>query len=314
MARHLDEMARHLDEMAGRRRLRPRQQSHFSWASRVELSSAAQPDELGLPIAVSLSEPLEALPGGDHAATPELARAAEAEPTQSTSGTEQPDDVRSATRRTLLAGNDCSATSWRAGSSAATNRHGMEPDSARRTAAASGARKQAARGRQGGTGRCNAHGGGKRCAHEGCNRLARDGTGLCRRHMPRCQADVCTDEPGAELVSCLYAGRLDPESGLKLCRSHKELGLVKSAQALHFLWLPHFPDSISVQQLVARLFSGCPGGELSLHNNLGAKLLLSNTDLAKCGGCLQARAGSQAHGAAEQRPDYTASGAHSRSH
>ncbi len=40
--------------------------------------------------------------------------------------------------------------------------------------------------------------------------------------------------------------------------------------------------SLTVQQLVAGLFSGCPGGELSLHNDLGAKLcsLLSPTDLA----------------------------------
>ena len=102
-----------LDEMAGRRRRLPHQQSHFSWMSPAELGSAAQPDEQGLPIARTLSEPLEALPGGDHAVTPELARAAGAEPTQPTSGTERPvDDVRSATRRALLAARcDCSATS-----------------------------------------------------------------------------------------------------------------------------------------------------------------------------------------------------------
>jgi hypothetical protein len=35
-----------------------------------------------------------------------------------------------------------------------------------------------------------------------------------------------------------------------------------------------------VEQLVADLFSGCRAGELSLHNNLGAKLLLSDTDHA----------------------------------
>jgi len=37
-----------------------------------------------------------------------------------------------------------------------------------------------------------------------------------------------------------------------------------------------------VEQLVADLFSGCRAGELSLHNNLGAKLcsLLSDTDRA----------------------------------
>ena len=70
-------------------------------------------------------------------------------------------------------------------------------------------------------------------------------------------------------------------SGCLLCRSHKELGLVKSAQALQFLEHVRL-DSLSVQQLVASLFSGCPGGELSLHSDLGAKLcsLLSDTDLA----------------------------------
>jgi hypothetical protein len=98
--------------------------------------------------------------------------------------------------------------------------------------------------------------------------------------MPRCQA-VCADEPGAAPASCLYAGWLDELCGFKLYRSHNKLGLVKSADALQFLE-PVRLDSLSVQQLVASLFSGCPGGELSLHNNLGAKLcsLLSATDLA----------------------------------
>ena len=106
------------------------------------------------------------------------------------------------------------------------------------------------------------------------------GTGLCVTHMPRCQA-VCADEPGAAPASCLYAGWPDELSGFKLCRSHNKLGLVKSAQALQFLE-PVRLDSLSVQQLVASLFSGCPGDELSLHNDLGAKLcsLLSATDLA----------------------------------
>ena len=61
-----------------------------SSTSREELGSAAQPDGSVFPNSSSLSEPLEAQPGGEHAATPELARAAGAEPTQPTSGTEQP--------------------------------------------------------------------------------------------------------------------------------------------------------------------------------------------------------------------------------
>jgi hypothetical protein len=97
--------------------------------------------------------------------------------------------------------------------------------------------------------------------------------------MPRCEADVCTDEPGAEPVSCLYAGRLDPESGLKLCGSHKALGLVNEAEALQLLE-PVLLGSSRTQQLVADLLAGCPGSVLSLHNNLGAKLLLSDTDRA----------------------------------
>jgi hypothetical protein len=51
---------------------------HFSWnqsTSREELGSAAQPDDRVLPISSSLSAPLEALPGGEHAATLEPARA-----------------------------------------------------------------------------------------------------------------------------------------------------------------------------------------------------------------------------------------------
>ena len=59
------------------------------------------------------------------------------------------------------------------------------------------------------TGRCLKHGGGKRCEEAGCPRSAVGGTKLCTKHMPRCQA-VCTYEPGAEPVSCLYAGWLDP--------------------------------------------------------------------------------------------------------
>jgi hypothetical protein len=45
--------------------------THFSWNQSTlpeELGSAAQPDDWVLPIASSLSEPLEALPGGKHAA------------------------------------------------------------------------------------------------------------------------------------------------------------------------------------------------------------------------------------------------------
>ncbi len=41
--------------------------------SPAELGSVAQPDEQGLPIAMPLSEPLEALPGAERAATPEPA-------------------------------------------------------------------------------------------------------------------------------------------------------------------------------------------------------------------------------------------------
>jgi hypothetical protein len=106
------------------------------------------------------------------------------------------------------------------------------------------------------------------------------GSKLCTRHMPRCQAVVCTAQPGAAPVSCPWAG-LDKLSGLKLCRSHKELGLVNEAKALQFPRLPQCPVSSSVERLVAKLFSGCPSGELLLHN-LGAKLcsLLPDTDRA----------------------------------
>jgi hypothetical protein len=88
--------------------------------------------------------------------------------------------------------------------------------------------------------RCKAPDGGKPCKRDGCTTSARDGSDFCvahgggprcaRRtargrlrlgdtcggHMPRCDALVCADEPGAAPDSCLYAGWLDPESGLKL--------------------------------------------------------------------------------------------------
>ena len=278
-------MARHLDEMARRR---PHQQSHFSWMSPAELGSAAQPDEQGLPIARTLSEPLEALPGGDHAVTPELARAAGAEPTQPTSGTERPvDDVSrekryqaspSGGKMRLLCnfvrrGKQC--CDKQAHSGRLCIKHGGG-----KRCSQEGCKVSAA----GGSGLCIKHGGGPCCAaaaaENGCPRSAQGGSKLCKAHMPRCQA-VCADEPGAAPASCLHAGWLDELSGFKLCRSHKELGLVNSAQARQFLE-PMRLDSLSVQQLVADLFSGCPGGELSLHSDLGAKLcsLLSATDLA----------------------------------
>jgi hypothetical protein len=61
--------------------------THFSWrkslesTSPAELGSAAQPDDRVLPIVrpMPMSELLEALPGGEHAATPELDRAARAD-------------------------------------------------------------------------------------------------------------------------------------------------------------------------------------------------------------------------------------------
>jgi hypothetical protein len=76
-----------------------------------------------------------------------------------------------------------------------------------------------------------------------------------------------------------------------LCRSDRGLGLVKSAEpeALRSSSLePVLLDSSSVEQLpvVAEHFSGCqcPSGELSLHNDLGARHsgpgLLSDTNRA----------------------------------
>ena len=95
---------------------------------------------------------------------------------------------------------------------------------------------------------------------------ARVGSDFCIGHMPRCQADVYTDEP----ASCPWAGLPDKVSGCLLCRSHQLLGLVNEAKALQLLE-PVLPGSSSVQQLVASLFSGCLAGKLSLHNDLGVQ-------------------------------------------
>jgi hypothetical protein len=70
-------------------------------------------------------------------------------------------------------------------------------------------------------------------------------------------------------------------SACLLCQSHKALGLVNEADALQLL--EHvLLGSSRAQQLVASLLSGCPGRELSLYNDLGAKhsSLLSDTDRA----------------------------------
>ncbi len=58
-----------------------RSQQPLQSTSPAELGSSAQPDDRVLPIAqpMAMSELLEALPGGEHAATPELARAAGAD-------------------------------------------------------------------------------------------------------------------------------------------------------------------------------------------------------------------------------------------
>ncbi len=110
---------------------------------------------------------------------------------------------------------------------------------------------------------------------------AQGGTGLCNGHMPRCEAVVYTDEPGAEPVSCSWAGRPDELSGLRLCKSHEALGLVNEAEALQLLE-PVLPGSSRAQRLVASLFSGCLGGKLSLHNDLSVQhsSLLSDADRA----------------------------------